>query len=100
MIGPRTRVLAVGRHHRWKTSCCGIEPIMIVTAADSQNSQPCSVASGKKLNISLAEACAEHLVAPAGQVGGEPGDQRQADDDDQHLHEVGQRTDHMPPNTV
>jgi hypothetical protein len=24
---------------RWKTSCCGIEPIMIVTAADSQNSQ-------------------------------------------------------------
>ena len=54
MIGPRLAILTFFADiTRWNTSCCGIEPIMIVMAAPIQNSQPCSVGSGKKLNRSF-----------------------------------------------
>ncbi len=44
MIGPLTAVSAsFADITRWNTSCCGIEPIMIVIAAPVQNSHSRSV---------------------------------------------------------
>jgi hypothetical protein len=53
MIGPLTATSALlADMTRWKTSCCGIEPIMMVIAAPVQNSHSCSPPRGKKLNMS------------------------------------------------
>ena len=57
MIGPLTAVSAFFADiTRWNTSCCGIDPIMIVIAAPSQNSHACALASGKNLNMSRSAA--------------------------------------------
>ena len=53
MIGPIHAILAVFADiTRWNTSCCGIEPIIIVIAAEIQKSQPFTEFSGKNLNKS------------------------------------------------
>ena len=63
MIGPFTATSALFADiTRWKTSCCGIEPIMIVIAAPSQNSQPCSPPSGK--NWKRSRDCAYSTTLP------------------------------------
>ena len=52
-IGPRTAVLASrALITGWKTSCCGIEPIIIVIAAEIQKSQPLRLMSGQGLKRS------------------------------------------------
>ncbi len=57
MIGPRTAVSASRADiTRWNTSCCGIDPIMIVIAEPSQKSHAFSEASGKKRNMSFEAA--------------------------------------------
>lgn len=53
MTGPATAVCTfLADMTRWKTSCCGIEPIIIVMAEDIQKSHPVAVGSGSALKRS------------------------------------------------
>ena len=49
---------------RWNTSCCGIDPIIIVIAEATKNNQFLIVGSGKIANKSRSLAKANTLLAP------------------------------------
>ena len=49
---------------RWKTSCCGMDPIIIVIADATNNNQFLIVGSGRIENKSRSLANANTLLAP------------------------------------
>ncbi|MNS92597.1 hypothetical protein D3C72_1267400 [compost metagenome] len=49
---------------RWNTSCCGMEPSIIVMAAAKKNTMSCQLGSGQNLKRSLLTAKATTLSAP------------------------------------
>jgi len=51
---------------RWKTSCCGIDPSIIVIHAARNQRTSLSSGFGRRLNFSFADACAITALAPPG----------------------------------
>ena len=49
---------------RWNTSCCGIEPSIMVIHAAMNHSHCLKSGGGKKLNLPASRACATTLPAP------------------------------------
>lgn len=85
---------------RWKTSCCGIEPNIMVIAAAMKNMISVKLGSGKNLNRSLLAASSITLSAPPARLAAK---MAIADSPTTRMiicTKSVTATDHMPPNRV
>lgn len=73
---------------RWKTSCCGIDPSIIVTQAPMKVSQVERPSVGKNSSLPASTCVIHDDIDAAGHARDDAGDVEQAAADHAHLHEV------------
>ena len=88
---------------RWNTSCCGIEPsIMVIAGGEEEDTMSVELRLGQEAGTGPAlVGQRDHLVGAAGQVAGEHGDARPGPPPITIIWMKSvTATDHMPPNSV
>ena len=90
ITGPLVAALAsLADMTRWNTSCCGIEPSIMVMAAAKKKTMSWKLGSGQNLNRSLLDRQRHDAVGTAGLLAGEHRQDEQPGHQDDHLQEVG-----------
>ena len=77
---------------RWNTSCCGIEPSIIVIHAAKNQRTSFSSGVGQEVELAVRGRVRDHRADAAGHEAAHlPADVEHAEHDDDHLDEVGDR---------